>query len=55
MRKKYLRFGYIETERYKFFHHSKSPVFKKDMDIEKVLVSKKISSGEKKFGYLFNT
>ena len=30
-----------------FFYHNKTPIFKKDVDIEKVLVSKKISFGEK--------
>ena len=36
----------------KFYHH-KSPIFK-DLDIEKMLVSKKISFGEKNIGYLHN-
>ena len=50
MGKKDWRFGDIETERYKSFHF-KSPISKEDMDIEKVLVSKKISSDEKNYEY----
>ena len=34
-------FGDIETEKNEFYQH-KSPIFKKDVDIEKVLVSNKI-------------
>ena len=41
----------------KFYHH-KSPIFLKDVDIEKVSVSNRISSGEKIYkyfiGYLYN-
>ena len=41
----------------KFYRHE-SPIFLKDVDIEKVLVSNKISSGEKNYkyfiGYLYN-
>ena len=37
---------------------NKSPIFVKDEDIDKVLVSKKLSSGEKNYkyfiGYLYN-
>ena len=57
MGKEILTFGYIETEKNKFYHH-KSPIFLKDVDIEKVLVSNKISFGEKNYknlvGYLYN-
>ena len=47
----------IEIEKTKFYH-SKSPIFKKDVDIEKVLVPKK-SFGKTKnqkyfIGYLYN-
>ena len=45
-----LRFSNIEIEKNKFYCH-KSPVFKKDVDIEKVLVSNKISSAEKSYKY----
>ena len=45
-----LRFSNIEIEKNKFYCH-KSPVFKKDVDIEKVLVSNKISSSEKNYKY----
>ena len=57
MSKKVLTFGGIGIERKKFYRH-KSRIFFKDVDIEKVLVSKKISSSEinyKNFiGYLYN-
>ena len=46
MGKEILTFGDIEIEKNKFHRHS-SPIFLKDVDIEKVLVYKKISSGEK--------
>ena len=39
-----LTFGNIEIEKNKFYHH-KSPTFLEDVNIEKVLVSNKISSG----------
>ena len=46
MGKEILPFSDIEIEKSKFYHH-KSPIFLKDIDTENVLVSKKISSGEK--------
>ena len=46
MSKEILAFAAIEIEKYKFYHH-KSPIFFKDVVIEKVLVSNKISFGEK--------
>ena len=46
-----------ETEKNTFYRH-KSPIFKKDVNIEKVLVSNKISFGEKSYkffiDYLYN-
>ena len=56
--KEILTFGEIKTEKNKFYRH-KTPVFLKDVDTEKVLVlSKKISSGEKNYkcfiGSLYN-
>ena len=39
-----LTFGNIKIEKNKFYHH-KSPIFLEDVNIEKVLVSNKISSG----------
>ena len=52
-----LTFGNFEIEKNKFYCH-KSPIFKKDIDIEKVLVCNKISSGERNYkyfiGYLCN-
>ena len=47
MVKEILRFGDIEIENNRIYRH-KTPIFKKDVDIGKVLVSKKVSSGEKK-------
>ena len=50
-------FGNIETEKNKFYRN-KTPVFLKNGDIKKVLVSKKMSFGEKNYksfiGYLYN-
>ena len=50
-------FDDIETEKNTFYRH-KSPIFKKDVNIEKVLVSNKISFGEKSYkffiDYLYN-
>ena len=48
----------IEIEKNKFYRN-KTPIFKKDVDIEKVLVSNKIFFGEKKnykyfIGYFYN-
>ena len=57
MDKEILKFGDIEVEKMKFYLH-KSPDPLKDVDIEKVLVSNKISSSEKDYkyfiGYLYN-
>ena len=57
MDKEILKFGDIEVEKMKFYLH-KSPDSLKDVDIEKVLVSNKISSSEKNYkyfiGYLYN-
>ena len=47
MGKEILTFGNIEIEKSKFYHY-KSPVFLRDIDIEKVLVCNKISFTEKK-------
>ena len=56
-KKKTKTFGDTEIGKYKFYRH-KSPAFLKDVDIEKILVSKKISSGKKKckyfIGFLYN-
>ena len=48
--KELLTFGNIEIEEDKFYH-SKIPIFLVDVDIEKVLVSNKISFGEKNYKY----
>ena len=48
MGKEFLTFGDIEIE--KKIHHE-SPIFLKDVDAKKVLVSSKISTGEKNYKY----
>ena len=52
-----LMFGDNEIENSKFYRH-KTPILLKDVDIEKVLVSNKISFGGKDYnyfiGYLYN-
>ena len=48
MEKEVLTFGDIETEKNKFYHH-KTPIFLGGVDIKKVLVSNKISFGEKNY------
>ena len=57
MDKEVLRFGNTEIEKNKFYRH-KSPIFSKGVNIEKVLVSNKISFREKNYkyfiGYLYN-
>ena len=50
MGKEILTFGNIEIEKNKFYHH-KTPTFLGDVDIKKVLVSKKISFSEKNYKY----
>ena len=48
----------LKLKKKNFFYQLKSPFLSKDVDTEKVLVSKKISSGEKNYkyfiGYLYN-
>ena len=57
MGKEILTFGDIEIEKNKFYH-DKSPVPLRNVDIEKVLVSSKVSFGKKTYkyfiGYLYN-
>ena len=48
-----LTFGNVEIEKNEFYYY-KSPIFLKDVDIEKVLVSKKIPSGEKNYKYFIS-
>ena len=48
MGKEILMFNNIEIEKNKFYRH-KAPIFLKDVDTEKTLVSNKISSGEKNY------
>ena len=47
MDKEILMFSNIEVEKNKFYCHKK-PISLKDVDIEKILVSNKICSGQKK-------
>ena len=58
MSKEILTFGDIEIEKKKKIYCHMTPIFLKDIDIEKVLVSNKISFGEKNYkyfiGYLHN-
>ena len=51
MSKDVLPFWNIETEKNKF-HHNNTPILLKHVNIEKVLVSSKISFGEKDYKYL---
>ena len=57
MGKKMLTFGDIEVEKSKFYRNN-TPIFLKDVNIVKVLVSSKIYFGEKNYnyfiGYLYN-
>ena len=57
MGKEILTFGDIEIEKNKFYRNRTS-IYLKDVDIKKVLISKKISFGEKSYkyfiGYLYN-
>ena len=48
-----LTFGNIEIEKNKFYHH-KTPILRADIDTEKVLVSNKISFGEKNYKYFIS-
>ena len=55
MGKEILTFGDIELEKKKEFYYNTIPVPLKDIHIEKILVSKKISSGEKTINTLLVT
>ena len=50
MFKEILKFGDIKIEK-NTFYRQKTPIFLKDVDIEKVLVSNKIFFGEKNYEY----
>ena len=54
MGKEMLTFWDIEIEKNKFYHY-KSPVPLRDVDIDKVLVSNKISCGKKSINTLLVT
>ena len=43
-------FGDIEIEKNKLYRH-RSPVLLRDVDIEKILLSNKVSSGERNYEY----
>ena len=46
--KEILKFGDIEIEKNQFYHN-KTHIFLKDVELEKVLVSNKISFGQKNY------
>ena len=50
MGKEILTSGDIEIEKYEFYRH-KTPIFKKDIDIEKVLIYNNVCFGEKNYNY----
>ena len=52
MRKKNLIFGDFEIEKTNFYRHE-TPIFLKDVDIEKVLESNEIYCGGKHYKYFF--
>ena len=51
---KKIELGYTEIEKNKFYCN-RTPIFLKDGDIDKALVSNRISSGEKALNTLFFT
>ena len=53
MGKEILTFGNIEIEENKFYHH-KTAMFLGDVDIERVLVSNKVSFDEKNYKYFID-
>ena len=53
MFKEILKFGDIKIEK-NTFYRQKTPIFLKDVDIEKVLVSNKIFFGEKNYEYFID-
>ena len=53
MGKEILTFGNISIEKNKSYRH-KTPIFLRDVDIEKVLVFNKISFGKKKYKYFIS-
>ena len=54
MGKEILTFGNNEIEKKIFFYRHKNPIFLGDLDIEKVLLSNKISFGEKNYKYFIS-
>ena len=53
MGKEIIIFGDIELEKHKFGRY-KTPIFLEDVDIKRVLLSNKISSGEKNYEYFID-
>ena len=53
MDKEIIIFGDIELEKHKFGRY-KTPIFLEDVDIKRVLLSNKISSGEKNYEYFID-
>ena len=50
MNKNIIKFGDTEIEKHKFLQH-KSPISIKNIDIDKIVVSNKVSFGKKGFKY----
>ena len=50
MDKKVIKFGDTEIEKHKF-HQNKSPILRNRIDINKIVVSNKVSFGKKGFKY----
>ena len=50
MKKKIIKFGDIELEKQKFYQH-KRPILIKNININKIVVSNKVSFGKKGFKY----
>ena len=51
MDKKNIKFGDIEIEKRKFHQHKRPISIKKKIDIDKIVVSNKVSFGKKSFRY----
>lgn len=53
MRKEIITLGYIEIKKQTFSHY-KNPIFKKDSDIDSMLISNKVLSDENSFKYFID-
>ena len=52
MGKEIIRFGDTEIEKRKFYRYKNSSFFKENLDIDKILITNKISSGGKNYNYV---